>query len=301
MKSRIFIFLVLVSTLAFAQNGKLLSSKLIDISETSIWSKISSNNKLSPEFSHINKLDFYSITYLSDGLKIKGFFIEPKKEGKFPVVIFNRGGNRDFASLTIGMLLIYTSKLAAQGYVVIGSNYREKDEFGGADINDVLNLTSTIKEIEKANEHKIGMFGWSRGGIMTYLALQKSDKIQTAIVGNGISDLFDTAKLRPKIEYVAFAECIPNYWAKRDIELKKRSAIYWADELNKNSSLLILSATNDKRANPEQAEKMAEKLREINYDFELRKFNTDHFFSDKKTALNLLVIDWFNKRLKSKK
>lgn len=293
------ILLFIFSSFGFAQNGKLLSKSLVDISTTPIWSKISKDNKLLSDFEHLKNLNFYLITYQSDNQKVKGLLIEPKKNGKHPVVIFNRGGNRDFAKLTIATMIMYTSKLADQGYVIIGSNYREKDEFGGAEINDVLNLTETVKEIEKADSNCIGMFGWSRGGMMTYLALQKSDKIKTAIVGNGVSDLFETAKFRPKMETKVFAECIPDYWENRDSELKKRSAIYWADELYKNSSLLILCGTNDKRVNPEQADKIAGKLKELKYDFELRKFETDHFFTEKRTELNELVIEWFNKRLKN--
>lgn len=293
------ILLFFFSSFGFAQNGKLLSKSLVDISTTPIWSKISKDNKLLSDFEHLKNLNFYLITYQSDNQKVKGLLIEPKKNGKHPVVIFNRGGNRDFAKLTIATMIMYTSKLADQGYVIIGSNYREKDEFGGAEINDVLNLTETVKEIEKADSNCIGMFGWSRGGMMTYLALQKSDKIKTAIVGNGVSDLFETAKFRPKMETKVFAECIPDYWENRDSELKKRSAIYWADELYKNSSLLILCGTNDKRVNPEQADKIAGKLKELKYDFELRKFETDHFFTEKRTELNELVIEWFNKRLKN--
>lgn len=292
------IFLLLFISFGFAQNGKLLSKKLVDISKTPIWNRISQDNELHSDFEHLKKLDFYFITYESDSQKVRGLLVEPKKEGKYPVVIFNRGGNRDFGKLTVATLIMYTSKLAEQGYVIIGSNYREKDEFGGAEINDVLNLTETVKEIEKADSNCIGMFGWSRGGMMTYLALQKSDKIKTAIVGNGASDLFDTAKFRPKMETNVFAECIPVYWNNKESELKKRSAIYWADELDKNSSLLILCGTNDKRVNPEQADKIANKLKEIKYDFELRKFETDHFFTEKKTELNELVIEWFDKRLK---
>ncbi|WP_440067670.1 alpha/beta hydrolase family protein [Tenacibaculum discolor] len=291
-----FFFLFLNS--GFAQNGKLISKRLVDISNTTIWNKISQNNELLPSFEHLKKLDFYSITYESDNQKVKGLLVEPKKDGKYPVVIFNRGGNRGFAQLIVATLIMYTSKLAEQGYIIIGSNYREKDEFCGAEINDVLNLTETVKEVEKADSKSIGMFGWSRGGMMTYLALQKSNKIKTAIVGNGVSDLFDTAKFRPKMETNVFAECIPDYWNNKESELKKRSVIYWADELDKNSSLLILCGTNDKRVNPEQADKIAEKLSEMNYDFELRKFETDHFFSEYKTELNEMVIEWFNKRLK---
>lgn len=282
----------------FAQNGKLISKKLVDISKTPIWNRISQDNELKPNFEHLKKLEFYFITYESDGLKVKGLLVEPKKDGKYPVVIFNRGGNRDFGKLTVASLIMYTSKLAEQGYVIIGSNYREKDEFGGAEINDVLNLTETVKDIEKADSNCIGMFGWSRGGMMTYLSLQKSDKIKTAIVGNGASDLFDTTKFRPKMETNVFAECIPDYWNNKESELKKRSVIYWADELDKNSSLLILCGTNDKRVNPEQADKIANKLNEIKYDYELKKLETDHFFSEYRTELNEIVIEWFDKRLK---
>jgi dipeptidyl aminopeptidase/acylaminoacyl peptidase len=282
----------------FAQNGKVISKKLVDISQTPIWSKISQDNELHSDFEHLKKLNFYFITYQSDSLEVKGILVEPKKDGKYPVVIFNRGGNRDFSPLSLGTMMNYASKLAAEGYVIIGSNYREEDEFGGIEINDVLYLTETVKEIEKADSKAIGMFGWSRGGMMTYLALKKSNKIKTAIIGNGASDLFYTIVERPILETNVFAECIPDYWKNKEAELKKRSAIYWADELDKNSSLLILCGTNDKRVNPAQADKIARKLSEINYDFELKKYETDHYFTEYKDELNELVIDWFNKRLK---
>lgn len=186
------IFFLLFTGFGFAQNGKILSKRLVDISKTPIWERISQDNELHSDFEHLKKLNFYFLIYESDSQKVKGLLIEPKKEGKYPVVIFNRGGNRDFAQLTVATMIMYTSKLAEHGYVIIASNYRENDEFGGAEINDVLNLTETVKEIDKADSNCIGMFGWSRGGMMTYLALQKSDKIKTAIIGNGPTDLFGT-------------------------------------------------------------------------------------------------------------
>ncbi len=294
------IIFLLFSSFGFAQNGKLLSKKTIDISKTPIWNGISQDNALHPDYEYLKKLDFYFITYKSDDQIVKGFLIEPKGEGTYPAVIFNRGGNRTFGSLTVATMILYTSKLAEQGYVIIGSNYREKDEFGGAEINDVLSLTETLKEIEKADSNCIGMLGWSRGGMMTYLALQKSDKIKTAIVGNGPTDLFGLISDRPEMESKVIAECVPNYWNNKESELKKRSVIYWTEELDKKSSLLILCGTKDQRVNPEQADKVAEKLTEMEYDFELRKVETDHYFSDHKTALNALLIEWFNKRLKNK-
>ncbi len=295
----IVIFLLLTASFGFAQNGRVLSKTLVDLSTTPIWNRISKNDTLKTAFEHLNNIDFYSISYQSDSLKVRGILVEPKKVGKYPVVIFNRGGNRDFAPLNISTLINLTSKLANQGYVIIGSNYREKDEFGGAELNDVLNLTETIKHLEKADPNCIGMYGWSRGGIMTYLSLKESDKIKTAIVGNSVTDLFQLIEDRPKMETGVIAECVPNYWKNKDVELKKRSAIFWADQLNQNSSLLVLAATEDQYANYEQAEKFAEKLSELKYNFQFRKFQTDHFFTGKRKELDELVINWFNRELKN--
>jgi len=294
----LFLFLLNFGS-AFSQSGKILSKEIVDISKTPIWNKISINDTLKNEYEHLKNLNFYFITYQSDSLKVNGILLEPKKEGKYPVVIFNRGGNRDYAPLTIATLVLFTSKLAEKGYVIIGSNYRDNDEFGGSEINDVFYLTETIKEIEKADSNNIGMFGWSRGGMMTYLALQKTDKIKTAIIGNGVSNLFEEIQFRPEMETKVFSECIPNYWKNKKTELEKRSVIFWANELNKKSSLLILCGTKDEKVNPKQADEIAIKLNEINYNFELKKFDTDHSFTDKRNELNKIVIEWFDEKLKN--
>ena len=70
---------LLVFNIGFSQDGKLISKQLIDVSQTPIWDVISENNKLKTEYQHIHTLDFFSIKYISDGLTIKGFLIEPKK------------------------------------------------------------------------------------------------------------------------------------------------------------------------------------------------------------------------------
>lgn len=49
---------------------------------------------------------------------------KPKKEGKYPCIIYNRGGNRDFGSLKVATGATLMGMLAAQGYVVIASQYR---------------------------------------------------------------------------------------------------------------------------------------------------------------------------------
>lgn len=297
MKFKILVIFLVVFSFSFSQNGKILSKEKIDISKTLLWEKIIYNDTIQKEFEHVKKVDFYNITYLSDSLKVTGMMVFPKKKGKFPVIIFNRGGNRHFASLDVGIMEIYTSRLAAEGYVILASNYRKKDEFGGEEVNDVLNLIETAKEIPQADISKIGMFGWSRGGMMTYLSLKKSDKIKTAVVGNGSFNLFSIIKDRPRFEKNPLAECIPNYWNNKEKELKERSVIFWTDELSKNSSLLILAGTKDRRLHYSQTDSIAKKLSEIKYDFEYKKYETDHFFSNKKEELYREISNWFRRKL----
>ena len=296
-KLRITILLILITLPILGQNGKIVSKRLITIENTTFWGNISENDSLKKGYQYLTTLNFSEIEYLSDSLHIKGLIVEPKAAGKYPVIIFNRGGNRTFGALSLGTIITYTSKLAAQGYIILASNYREQDEFGGKEINDVLNLIETTKTIQKADTTRIGMFGWSRGGMMTYLALKNSAIIKTAVVGNAPTNLFSTLQKRPELEKNVFSECIPNYWKKKEEELKNRSVVYWAEKLNKESSLLILYGTKDRHVNFKQAERLAEKLKSINYNFRVKGYKTDHFFSNKKEELNSELIKWFNTNL----
>ncbi|WP_317039152.1 prolyl oligopeptidase family serine peptidase [Zunongwangia mangrovi] len=90
---------------------------------------------------------------------------------------------------------------------------------------------------------------------------------------------------------------IPFGGANKTSELKKRSVYYWPEELDKNASLLILCGTRDQQVNPNQAKKIAQKLSNIDYDFQLKEFDTDHSFSDKKQELQKLMTKWFDDRL----
>ena len=63
--------------------------------------KMSKKEHFLRNFIFWGNVDMYEITYLSDGLKIQSFAAIPKTEGKHPVIIYNRGGNRDFGALQL--------------------------------------------------------------------------------------------------------------------------------------------------------------------------------------------------------
>jgi len=259
------IFLIIFN--ANSQNGKIIEQKPYVFADSTI-AKI--GKTLPNAKSLVDNIDFFKITYLSDGLKVKGVMAIPKKEGKYPCVIVNRGGNRESGVWNDFTFMRFFGEVASWGYVVVGSQYRGnggsegKEEFGGSDVNDILNLIPFLSETDKADTSRIGMFGWSRGGMMTYLTLTKTDKIKAAIIGSGMADAFIQTKKRPEMDSV-FAELAPGYFQNRDSVLKSRSAVYWADKICKTTPLLLLTGSADWRVSPEEQLEMVSKLYEIKH------------------------------------
>lgn len=297
----IILFFILAQSVLYGQT--LLSKKLIDIKTNDYWATVSKNDTLLNEYSFLDSLNFYAINYLSDTLKINGFLIEPKNGNKLPTIIFNRGGNREFGALTIGLLIEWVAPIAREGYIVIASQYRGnsgsegKDEFGGQDINDVLNLIPIIDNIPRADTARIGMYGWSRGGIMTYLALTKTNRIKAAIIGGSPTDLQSLLDKRPEMEKV-YTELIPNYLTNKKIELMNRSAIYCTDKLCRMTSYLILHGKNDSRVDYSQAANIVSKLKLQNIKVENVFYdNADHIINEFRAEKDAKIISWLKQNL----
>lgn len=194
----------------------------------------------------------------------------PKKAGKYPCIIFNRGGNRQFGALNPISILRFLGQVSSWGYVVIGSQYRGndggegKEEFGGADVNDVLNLIPCLQNIGKADTSRLGMFGWSRGGMETYLALTKTCRMKAAVIGSGAADAYVNIKFRPGMDSVYMA-LAPGYFQNRDSILKARSAVYFADKICSTTPLLLLIGSADWRVPPAEQFEMVNKLYELKH------------------------------------
>lgn len=304
------VFLVFLSSQA--QEKKLLIKQNIisDWSKYPIYKKLITTNDgketWKQNFKYIDDIDVYAITYLSDGLKINGFMAKPKKPGKYPCIIYNRGGNREMGALKVYHGILPLGKIAKEGYIVIASQYRGnggsegKEEFGGNDVNDVTVLTDVLKEVKGANTKKIGMYGWSRGGMMTYIALTKMNKIKTAVVGGALSDSRLTIRNRPIMETRVFGELIPDYKNNKEEELNKRSVIKWVDKFPKNVPILMLHGNADWRVKPEHSLNLALEFEKHRIPYRLIMFEGgDHGITEHKEEVNIQVINWFNKYLKN--
>lgn len=256
-------------------------------------------------FPYVENLNFYEITYLSDSLKVNGHLITPKKEGVYPGIVYNRGGNRDFG-MNNTMKLIGTglAELASEGYVIALSQYRGNggsegtEEFGGADVDDVLNLIDVMAEMPEVDTSRLGMYGWSRGGMMTYRALVATNQIKAVIVGGGCSDLTQLLEFRPEFEEGVYEELIPNYTQNKTEELDKRSAIKWVDKFPSNVPILLLHGGSDGNVSPKQALELSIEFNEYRIPHKLIIYEGDnHGIVNHRDEVMTEVKSWFKRYL----
>ncbi len=243
------------------------------------------------------------IKYMSDGLKVVGIIWKPKdtKGRKLPLVIYNRGGNREFSKLKF-IDNFYLYPFLQNGFIVIGTQYRGndggegKDEFGGADINDVMSLIPLAKSLGYVDMNNVFMFGESRGGMETFLALKNKIPVNAAAVGAPMSELLLELKKRPAMAK-NYKEMIPDYDKRGDELLKERSAVYWADKIN--TPLLILQGGADWRVDPGDTLNMAQKLQEFGKTYELIVYAGDeHDLALNRADADRRIVEWFKKYMK---
>ncbi|MEM9101859.1 MAG: prolyl oligopeptidase family serine peptidase [Pseudomonadota bacterium] len=217
-----------------------------------------------------NENDCHYISYPNDGLNIVGVMVKPKQaKGKLPLIIYNRGGNGAFGANKFSSLFNYAFPYTEQGFMVMASQYRGHskkregfDEFGGADVGDVIKLLDLAKQMPEVDKDNIFVYGVSRGGMMTYMTLKQRDDINAVATIAACTDLISELDFRPAMERV-YKKRIPDYQNKKLSSLKNRSVYYWADQLPKHTPILILHGSEDKRVSVQNAYKLTGKARGV--------------------------------------
>ena len=207
-----------------------------------------------------------AITYASDGLRVAGIEVLPSDIAageKIPLMIYNRGGSGNYGMLSPGQITVLMAPFVKQLRLgVLASNYRGnggsegREEFGGADVQDVLNLIALGKEQPWWDGKNIFLLGWSRGGMMAYRAMQAGADLTAVAVGAGVADLFDLAARRDDMEQIFQRYALEG--KDRETALRERSAVQWPEKLN--APLLIMHGDADDTVDVSQARVLAGKL-----------------------------------------
>ncbi len=164
----------------------------------------------------------------------------------------------------------FTQYLVNQGYVVLapnvrgstgyGKEFREANlrDWGGGDLDEVVAGAEYLMALPEVDPERVGIFGGSYGGYMTYIATVKRPEIwKAACASVGMTDLrllYDDSMEHFKYylrQQLGDPEENADLWA-------DRSAITHADKLQ--CKLLMLQGANDPRVPMNQARVYRDKL-----------------------------------------
>jgi dipeptidyl aminopeptidase/acylaminoacyl peptidase len=251
-------------------------------------------------------IDCLRIHYVSDGLKVAGFLVKPRSsQTRYPVIVYNRGGLQDIGKLDTPNLLDFF-EFASRGFVVLASQYRGNDggegreEFGGADVNDVTTLVSLASGLPYADPKNVFLYGMSRGGMMTLLALRRGVTVNAAALVGALYDLeggLDYTRRRMPGIADRVLKLIPDYSNRGPAALRERSAINWPE--NVNVPLLIVHGGEDDEVPVSQALAFATKLSALHKPYELVVYaNEVHEAAANRRDRDARIVAWFRRFLR---
>jgi dipeptidyl aminopeptidase/acylaminoacyl peptidase len=251
---------------------------------------------------HDGRFECLRIIYRSDGLKVAGYLFKPvNTQGKtLPLIIYNRGGQGDLG--TVGpVTMLQLHPFLANGFVVLASQYRGcdggegKDEFGGADVRDVLNLVPVAHSLDYIDMNNVFMYGVSRGGMETYVAIKQGMRVNAAAVEGAPADEVSGNKRRPQTD--VYESLVPGFKQNPEAAFRERSAVYWTEKLD--TPLLLLHGGADWRVSPRQSLALATRLQEMDKPYQIFIYaGDDHALSLHRDERDRQIIDWFRSHMR---
>jgi len=240
------------------------------------WADLASKSRFAPEpakvradapFSawralRLGDIRIEQIRYPSDGLQVTGFIVRPNRpSAPRPVLIWARGGIGEVTQDETQFAQM--ASWVERGYVVVGSNYRGsagsegKDEFAGADVDDIVALLPIIGRIEGADPKRLYGIGFSRGGTMLLRAAAGRIPFRAIATAGAMSDLQLAIEDRPDLGKI-FQEMMPDFAAEQSNHFCNRSAVCWPEQIT--APVLIAQGGADDSVSVEQSWRLARVL-----------------------------------------
>jgi len=212
-------------------------------------------------------VDLYTVTYLSQGLRVKALLAIPQSEGPFPAILYCRGGYKGVGRVRPERI----SQLAAFGYIIFAPHYRGNeggegwDEFGGEDRQDVYSAFHVLASMNNVQKERISLYGFSRGGMMALFAAMECSGIHAAVVWSGVSDMLLTYEERRDLRRML--KRLVGHPEKNRAAYLERSPLYRANDVK--CPILIIHGTEDQNVSVEHAKRLGERLAYHQKPFEL--------------------------------
>ncbi|AID42449.1 alpha/beta hydrolase family protein [Staphylococcus xylosus] len=210
------------------------------------------NRKRMPIESMHHKFD--EVTYRVDNIKVRGLIMTPKKDVK-RIVIYLRGGKGQVGKVRAARMMQFadTSTLVFGPYYRGNNGSEGKDEFYGADLNDV---TVAIRILhQKYPDADIHMIGFSRGGLQGLLTFQELP-ISSYIIWGGVSDIY--LMYEERVDLRGMLKRMIGHPKKQAAAYQQRDAL--AQITSSSPPIFIVHGGNDKQVGIHHAYHLAQQL-----------------------------------------
>jgi dipeptidyl aminopeptidase/acylaminoacyl peptidase len=223
--------------------------------------------------------DFYKQQYITDpsfdGREIAATLYTPKLEPgkKYPALVNVHGGP---TGQYFQMFDMFSQVFAHEGFVILNPNIRGSTgygkefmelnlkDWGGGDGKDVVWAKKYLEKLDYVDPDRIGVFGGSYGGFMTFIQLTKfaGEGWKTGSAWIGISDLktmYDKSK--PHFQYFLIQH-LGSYEENKEV-WKNGSAINFIENIK--VPIQMIHGVNDPRCPVEESRQFRDKLLEMGW------------------------------------
>ncbi|MFD1739251.1 alpha/beta hydrolase family protein [Bacillus salitolerans] len=224
------------------------------------------------------RIDLHIITYLCQGLKVKGLLAEPKEGKGFDGFLYLRGGIKNVGKVRVGRIV----QFASEGFVVMAPFYRGNqggegnEDFAGEDRQDALSALHILRKHPKVNYDRIHVFGFSRGGVMALFTGIIDLNIRSVVCWGGVSDMALTYVERLDLRRM-MKRVIGGTPTKVPDAYKWRTPLFFLESLS--APVLIIHGKNDHNVSVEHSYRLEKRLKELNKPVEAWYFDEfTHYF-----------------------
>ena len=234
---------------------------------------------------------------------VKPFGFDPSR--KYPVLLRIHGGpnGQDQHSFNYEREVF-----AANGFVVLAVNYRGSSgrgnafqkaifaDWGNKEVVDLLGAMDAIQKMPWVDSTRLGIGGWSYGGILTNYTIAQDSRFKAAISGAGSSN--QISMYGSDMYITQYEQEIGPPWKAQETWIKISYPFFHADRIK--TPTLFLVGQNDFNVPLAGSEQMYQALRSLGIDTQLVIYpNQFHGITIPSYRIDRMqrYLDWYSKRL----